>query len=171
MTADIGTQNRGSTTTRGPVDLVRQAAAPIVAGLMLLVSLVGPGWLYVPANPAAHMPEVTLTFNDLHDLARSGLAPTNSIQQAYFGWLGWALALTTVAVALAAALLRRRLLAMAAGALAVAGLVCTAFGVKGVLSWSQLMDQTENVRPGVYLVVAGYLIALGSAAVLTRRRA
>jgi hypothetical protein len=169
MTSETVTPHPGPTTTRGPVDLVRRAGAPIVAGLMLLVSLVGPGWLYVPANPAAQMPQATLTFNDLHDLASSGLAPSNGIQQAYFGWLGWGLALTTVAVALAAAVLYRRLLARAAGAFAVAGLVCTALGVKGVLSWSQLIDQTANVRPGVYLVVVGYLIALGGAARLARR--
>jgi hypothetical protein len=116
------------------------------------------------------MPEATLTFNDLHDLASSGLAPSNGLQQAYFGWLGWALALTTVAVALAAAVLHRRPLTLAAGACAVAGLACTALGVKGVLSWSQLIDQTANVRPGAYLMVVGYLIALGSAAILARRR-
>jgi hypothetical protein len=170
VTSEAVTPHPGPTTTRGRVDLVGRAAAPMIAGLMLLVSLVGPGWLYVPANPAVHMPEVTLTFNDLHHLANSGLAPSNGIQRAYFGWLGWALALTTVAVALAGAMLRRPVLALATGASAVVGLLCTALGVKGVQPWSQLIDQTANVRPGVYLVVVGYLIALGSAAILARRR-
>jgi hypothetical protein len=170
MTSQTAIPRPAPTAAPGRVKLFRRVAAPIVAGLMLLVALVGAGWLHVPLNPATRMPGVTLSFNDLHDLARSGLAPSNGIQQAYFGWLGWALALTTVAVALAAAMLHRRLLALAAGASAVVGLVCTALGVKGVLPWSQLIDQTANVRSGVYLVVVGYLIALGSAAIRARRR-
>ena len=151
--------------------VLARAAAPGVTALFLLVSLLGAAWLYVPANPAAKAPAITLDFSDLHDLANSGAVPTSAIQKSYFGWLGWTLALATIALAVATVLLRNRILAAALGAFGVAGLAFTALGVKGALTWSQLFDQVENIRLGGYLDVLAYVVALGtSLALFVRRR-
>ncbi|NDV10759.1 hypothetical protein GXW84_41350 [Rhodococcus sp. IEGM 248] len=57
----------------------------LVSPVLLLVALLGAGWLYVPANPAIKAPATTLGFNDLHDLAASGAVPTTWLQQNYCG--------------------------------------------------------------------------------------
>ena len=141
-----------------------------VAAVLLLVSLLGPGWVYVPANPAVPSPAMTLDFNDLGDLSHSGTAPTTSVQQAYFGWLGWALVIIAVVVLFAAAILGHRILAVSAAVMGVVGLVFTLFGVKGAQAWSALIDQLANIRIGGYLVLCGYVLALVTGMVIARRQ-
>jgi hypothetical protein len=147
----------------------RLAAASATIPVVLLVSLLGPGWLFVPANQAAKMPETTLSFGNLHDLANSGAVPTTNIQQWYFGWLGWTLVLATGITALLIAVLARRALMVLLGVLSVAGVVVTTFGLKGALSWADFFDQVPNVRLGGYLVFIGYLSALAFGALLASR--
>jgi hypothetical protein len=135
---------------------------------VLLISLLGPGWLFVPANPAARMPETTLSFGDLHDLANSGALPTTHIQQSYFGWLGWTLVLATGITALLVAVVARRALVALLAVLSVAGVVVTTFGLKGALTWANFVDQVPNVRVGGYLVFIGYVSAFAFAALLAK---
>lgn len=142
------------------------ASASITA--VLLVSLLGPGWLFVPANPAAKMPETTLSFGDLHNLANSGIIPTTHIQQLYFGWLGWTLVLATGVTAVFVAVVSRRALVALLAVLSVAGVVATTFGMKGTLTWADFVDQVPNVRVGGYLVFIGYLSAFAFAALLAK---
>jgi hypothetical protein len=167
MSASIDTPR--PTGDRNAAPLAR-VAVPGITALLLLASLLGAGWLYVPANPAAKTPATTLSFADLSDLANSGAVPTSAIQESYFGWLGWTLAGATIAFAVAAAFLRNRGVASVLGALSVAGLVLTALGVRGALTWSQLFDQVENVRLGGYLAVLAYVVTLGTSLALVVRR-
>ena len=112
----------------------------LVSPVLLLVALLGAGWLYVPANPAIKAPATTLGFNDLHDLAASGAVPTTWLQQNYFGWLGWTLIIIIiiiVALSLATALTGKRSVAMALAGAGVVSLAVNLFGLKGALTWGQ----------------------------------
>jgi hypothetical protein len=145
-------------------------AVMLLSACALLVSLLGPGWLFVPANPTTGAHATTLNFGDLHELTSGGIVPTNALQTAYFGWLGWTLALSVIVLSVAALTARQRLVGGLAPPLAVAGLVFTTLGVKGPLTWPQLMDQVSNVRVGGYLAAVGYLLAAGLAVAITGRR-
>lgn len=170
MSASLGRPSFHETEAHDWKPTARRAVLPATVAVLLSISVLGAGWLYVPANPVAKMPATTLTFNDLHDVAHGGLVPSNWIQQAYFGWLGWALAVAIVVLAVALTLVPQRLLEFALSAVAVTALVCTLLGVKGVLTWSQLADQIENIRLGGYLAVLGYVLALGLAVWQATRR-
>ena len=140
-----------------------QLAAVLAIAVAFAASLLGLNWLHVPAQPAIKAPATTLTFQDLHELTTSGIVPTSGVQEAYFAWLGWVLAVGAVAIALATTLMgHRALIALLAGVSSL-GLVLTALGVKGTLTWGQFFDQVPNIRVGGYLVVLGYLAALALA--------
>lgn len=149
-------------------DVRTRLAVACTAITVLLVSLLGPGWLFVPGNPAAKMPATTPTFGDLHDLAQSGAVPTTTLQQSYFGWLGWSLVLATGITAVLVAVVGRRVLVVLLAALSVAGLVVTTFGLKGAHTWADFLDQVPNVRVGGYLVFVGYISALAVVALLAK---
>lgn len=145
----------------------------VVAGLaavLLIASLLAPGWLHVPANPAAGTPATTLDFQDLNEL--TGVVPTTGWQEAYFSWLGWTLVVLAIAVA-AVALLRPSVVSAGAQVMtAFVGLVSTLFGVKGPLTWSQFVDATDQVRIGVYMLDLGFfaLLVVGIAQLVALRR-
>src|SRR5690348_2743006 len=82
----------------------RLVGATGLAAVLLVVSLLGPGWVHVPADPATGAPATTLDFQGLNAL--TSLVPSTAWQQAYFGWLGWAMVVLTVATGIAAALRR-----------------------------------------------------------------
>jgi hypothetical protein len=134
-----------------------------VGALLLLVSALGPGWFYSPAQPQAHIPATTLSYQGLHHLADSGLAPTNWIQQNYFSWLGWLLIIVTVLATGAAVVSGRRVLSLVGAAFSLLGLVLGLFAAKGALSWSQFGHQLPNLRVGAYLLVAGFVLTCVSA--------
>lgn len=128
--------------------------------ILLLVALLGAGWLYVPANPAIQAPATTLGFDELHDLAASGVIPTTWVQQNYFGWLGWTLIVVVIALTVATAITNHRIVASALAATGLISLGLHIFAVKGALTWGAFMDQTPNLRVGAYCAVAGYVLAL-----------
>jgi hypothetical protein len=137
-----------------------QLAASLAIAVALAASLLGLNWLHVPAQPAIKAPATTLTFQDLHELTARGVVPTSGLQEAYFAWLGWALAVGVVAIVLATTLTGRRALTGLLAGVSALGLVLTALGVKGVLTWGQFFDQVPNIRAGGYLVGLVYLAAL-----------
>ncbi len=151
----------------------KQVGASVVSGLaavLLIVSLSGPGWLYVPANPATGAPATTLSFQDLNHLTE--VIPSTAWQQAYFSWAGWVLAILVI---LAAAFVLLRPSVASATALLVAaavGLVATVFGVKGPLWWSQFIDAADQIRIGGYLLDLAYvaLLAVGVIRLVALRR-
>lgn len=147
---------------------LRSAVVGGIGAVLLLVSPLGPGWLFTPANPAFHIPAATLDFSDLHHLTSSGIAPTNWVQQNYFSWLGWLLIALTIVATGAAVLVRRRFLIAVAAVLSVLGLVVDVFADKGVLTWSQFYREVPNLRIGTYLLIAGYLLTLLSALIPER---
>lgn len=155
-----------ATLVRKGVRLAAYALSPV----LLLLALLGAGWLYVPANPAIKAPAATLGFGDLHKLAGSGVIPTTWIQQNYFGWLGWTLVLVIIALCLVTAATCNRIVA---GVLAAAGLVSLIthlFAVKGALTWGQFADQTSHLRIGAYCAVAGYVLAIAFGGLRAARR-
>ncbi|GAA3218745.1 hypothetical protein [Actinocorallia longicatena] len=146
------------------------AALAGLGAVLLLIAPLGPGWLFSPANPAAGIPAITLSFADLHRLTSSGPVPTNWIQENYFSWLGWALIAVTILTTAAGVLLRRRELNSTAAALAALGIVLTVLAAKGTLTWSQFSDETPHIRVGVYLLQLGYVLMIAAAATAQKRR-
>lgn len=136
-----------------------------IGPVLLLLSLLGPGWVHVPANPVAKTPATTMSFADLHDLVSSGVVPTTGVQEAYYDWLAWTLASAAV---LAAVLLAVTDHGITAGVLLVVGalgLVFTALAVKGVQTWGHVFDQLDLIRLGGCLVIIGFLAVLLSGVV------
>ncbi|MEO5664499.1 MAG: hypothetical protein ABIR39_14570 [Nocardioides sp.] len=153
--------------------LAQKAArwAPLlVSPVLLLVALLGAGWLFVPANPAIEAPATTLGFDELHDLAASGVIPTTWVQQNYFGWLGWTLVILVIALALATAAAGLRFVAMALAGAGLVGLAINVFAVKGALTWGQFTDQIPNIRIGGYCAIVGYILAIALGAIGSARR-
>lgn len=153
-----------------PGQKVARFAPFLVSPVLLLVALLGAGWLYVPANPAMKAPATTLGFNDLHDLAASGAIPTTWLQQNYFGWLGWTLIIIVIALSLATALTGKRSVAMALAGAGVVGLAVNLFAVKGSLTWGQFTDQVPNIRVGGYCAIVGYLLVVALGGIRAARR-
>lgn len=142
--------------------------ATAIGAVLLVLAPLGATWLFVPANPAANLPETTLSFSGLGDLTSGGLAPTTGLQASYFAWLGWTLIALTLIVALAALLIGSHGLRVALGVIALVGLVTTILAVKGPMSWSEVVDQLPNVRVGGYLVFGGYLVMIVAAGLPVR---
>lgn len=146
------------------------AGATALAAVLLVVSLVGPGWVHVPADRATGAPATTLDFQGLKTL--TSLVPSTGWQQAYFGWLGWTMVLFTIAVGIAAALRRDGLSGTALVLASSLGLVATLFAVKGTMSWSGFIAATDTMRIGSYLLIVGYVVSMAvGVIVLVRRRA
>src|SRR3546814_18375546 len=55
---------------------IAAAAASAIGPILLLIAFTGPGWVFVPANPALKAPATTLSFSGLPDLVGSGAVPT-----------------------------------------------------------------------------------------------
>jgi len=136
---------------------LRSAVLGGIGAVLLLVSALGPAWFYSPAQPQAHIPATTLSYQGLHHFADSGLAPTNWIQQNYFSWLGWLLIVVTILATGAAVVAERRILSLAGAALSLLGLILGLFAAKGALSWSQFSHELPDLRVGAYLLVAGFV--------------
>jgi hypothetical protein len=148
-----------------PGPLLLAASACLVAGLL------GPAWIYVPANPAASAPAARLDFGDLRQLTGSPGVPTTWLQQSYFDWLGWLGAIVVMLGVAAAILVRSRAVALVATGLAVLALIVTGLALKGPLTWAQVVDQLANLRLGSYLVDLGLMGAAAiSLALVPRRR-
>lgn len=167
-TASAQTQSSSSPTRRSVPAIRPRAAAAAAAGIALIVSLLGPTWLHVPANPAHKIPALDLSFGNLRALANSAPAPAE--QRAYFQWLGWTLVIITIAVAIAWATAARRVIAIALAGCSLAGLLFTLFAVKGAMTWNQFGHQLQYIRIGGYLLLVAYVATLVSALISTSRR-
>lgn len=128
-----------------------------VAAAALLVSLAAPIWLYSPAQPQAQIPEMHLSFSDLD--AATTQSPS-ALQGAYFGWLGWFLALAAIAMGVVTVLIRRRVAGAVEAVVGGVALILTVFAVKGPLTWGSFFDSIPNIRLGGYLVIIGYLLII-----------
>jgi hypothetical protein len=146
------------------------AGATGLAAVLLVVSLVGPGWVHAPADPATGAPATTLDFQGLNTL--TSLVPSTAWQQAYFGWLGWAMVVLTVATGVAAALRRDGRSGTALVLASSLGLLASLFAVKGTMSWSVFIAATDTMRIGSYMLIVGYVVSMAvGVIVLVRRRA
>lgn len=143
-------------------------ALTAVALVFLVVSLLGPTWLYSPVNPAVPLPEMHLSFDDLKTATAES---ASGVQRVYFAWLGWALVVLTVLSAVAATRIRARVTAMIGLVIAVVTLVITVFAVKGSLSWSAFFSNVPNIRLGGYLMIVGLLLVIIHAVLGLRSRA
>ncbi|PHV66982.1 hypothetical protein [Williamsia muralis] len=148
--------------TRTPAALIALAVA---GSVLSIISLIGPTWLFSPAQPANNVPEMSFSFGDLADL--SGNSPS-TVQSSYFGWLAWVLVVATIVLAVAAILSRSTLIAAAEGILALVTLVVTIFAVKGPLTWGGFYDTLPNMRIGGYLIIVGLLGIIAHAVVMAR---
>ncbi|WP_213575873.1 hypothetical protein [Rhodococcus sp. USK13] len=132
-------------------------AAVAAAAIFLLVSMVGPAWMFSPAHPDTGTPDANLSFSDLG--AATAQSPS-AIQAAYFGWLGWALVILVIVVSAAAVLLPRRLLSAAELLTGIAALLITALALKGPLSWGGFVQAVPTLRIGGYLMIVGLLVVI-----------
>ncbi|GGF11317.1 hypothetical protein [Williamsia phyllosphaerae] len=156
-----------TTATRSSIRTLGGFAVLAGAGSILsIISLIGPTWLFSPAQPAAGVPEMSLDFATLGDITASS---PSTVQSSYFGWLGWTLVIVTIAAAAAAIVTRIRLLAAAEGVIALVALVVTVFAVKGPLSWGGFYDAIPNMRIGGYLITIGLVLIIAHAAGTSRR--
>jgi hypothetical protein len=138
--------------------------AVAVSALALVLALVGPGWLYAPANPAAKIPAMTLDFAGLRKLTATPGIPTNWVQGAFFGWMAWVLVIVALLLGAAHAATRLRLAAIATAVVALVALIIDLLALKGVGTWGQLLHQVPNVRLGGYLMVVGLVVLLATGA-------
>lgn len=76
MSAPIPQSASANTETASLDRQIARLAPYAISPVLLLVALLGVGWLYVPANPAIKSPATTLGFHDLHQLPASGAIPT-----------------------------------------------------------------------------------------------
>lgn len=129
----------------------------VVAGILLLVSLAGPAWLFSPAQPEKDLPEDFLSFSDLAVATAQG---PSSIQAAYFGWLGWTLVILTIAVSFAVVVLPQRLLISAEVVIGVFALIITALALKGPLTWGGFVEAVPTLRLGGYLIIVGLILVI-----------
>jgi hypothetical protein len=140
-------------------------AVAALAGLALLISLLGPTWLALFGKSDAD-------FSDLRTATRSAAAP--GLQHAYFGWLAWTLTIVVI-VALAAAALSqgsiRRASTATAILLSLAGIVITLGCVKQL----DVEDPAGSffthfgwIRWGGYLHVIGWALAIVTAVTTLR---
>jgi hypothetical protein len=148
----------------------RVVGATGLAAVLLVVSLLGPGWVHAPADPATGAPATTLDFQGLNTL--TSLVPSTAWQQAYFGWLGWAMVVLTVAMGIAAALRRDGLSGTALVLASSLGLLASLFAVKGTMSWSAFIAASDSMRIGSCMLIVGYVVSMAvGVIVLVRRRA
>jgi hypothetical protein len=142
--------------------LLPGAAVVAFAVILLLASMIGPAWMYSPAQPDTGTPGANLSFSDL---ATATAKSPSALQAAYFGWLGWALVILAVAVSVAALLLPRRLLSVAELLTGLVALVLTALALKGPLSWGGFVAAVPTLRIGGYLIIIGLLVIIFHGAV------
>lgn len=150
------------TNVRTITKLVPGAAVVAIAAILLLASMIGPTWMYSPAQPDTGTPAANLSFSDL---ATATAESPSALQAAYFGWLGWTLVILAVAVSVAALLLPRRLLSVAELLTGIIALVVTALSLKGPLSWSGFVAAVPTLRIGGYLIIIGLLVIIVHGAV------
>ena len=145
----------------------RRSLSLAPAALLLAASLLGPTWMFSPAQPAANVPEQHLSFSDL---AAATAESPSSIQAAYFGWLGWTLVILTIAATIVAVLRPRRLLTMAEAAIGAITLIVTALALKGPLTWGGFIDAVPTLRLGGYMIIVGLILVVAHGATLLRTR-
>ncbi len=134
----------------GRLSLLATAAASV----LVVGSLLGFAWTFIPANPTAQTPEMWMTFSDLS--AATAQSPS-AIQAAYFGWLAWTLVACTVLVAFGAVITGLRPLFGVEVALGLAMLIITMFASKGPSSWGTVIAALPDLRIGALMMLVGSL--------------
>ncbi|WP_330231091.1 hypothetical protein OHA40_00525 [Nocardia sp. NBC_00508] len=103
------------------------------------------------------IPAMSLNFAEM--AAGAGQSPSG-LQQAFFGWIAWALALITTILALLATRWSSRILGGLCILVGLAELVLTAYGIKGTTTWSAVIDGMENMRLGGVLYLFGLVLLI-----------
>ncbi|MCU1656213.1 MAG: hypothetical protein JWO57_869 [Pseudonocardiales bacterium] len=140
----------------------------LVAGAVLvLLSFTAFDW-YGAASGADS--RGAIRFHDLHSLA--GLPGMPGLPKAYFGWLAWILLMVVILVGLAANMPSPATPALRAGGL----LIGLAGAGATYVALSKLLDATgssggvfDHAKIGLWLALAGYVVAGAGAAVGARR--
>ncbi|PBC35076.1 hypothetical protein CJ179_49910 [Rhodococcus sp. ACS1] len=127
----------------------------MAATVSLVGSLLGPIWMFSPANAETLTPDSWLTFSDL--TSATAQSPS-AIQAAYFGWLAWTLIASIVLVTIGATITGFRPLFLAEATLGLAALVVTVFALKGPSTWGAVVAALPDIRIGGYMVIAGLLL-------------
>jgi hypothetical protein len=144
----------------------------IVGGWLSLTTLV---WTRMPANPAAHLPVMRLTFAELRAGADRGSPPLTT---AFFDWAAVA-GLAALTVLCVLALMRPASVIRSAGALvAVASFGLAVAALKAPVTWHVFWKEMGWSQIGSYLyflALTGFLVTFLAArtglAVLMRARA
>ncbi|MGV9867538.1 hypothetical protein [Rhodococcus koreensis] len=131
------------------------ASAPVATWLGLL----GPAWMYSPADPANSIPAADLNFAAM---AAAFQSSPSSLQVAFFSWSAWVLAVLATVLAIAALRSSSRLVGGLCLAVGLIGFVISILAVKGTSTWSVLFSGIENVRLGAVLLLLGLLSLAGA---------
>jgi hypothetical protein len=134
---------------------IRDAAVVGTGAVLLLLSMVGIGWLVAPANPASKTPSTTVSFADL--TAATDESPS-TVQATYFGWLAWLLFGAIIVLTVAVLITRSRPIAISGAAMGVLTLLLTTLALKGPQTWMQTVKALPDLRLGGYLMLVGVLI-------------
>ncbi|MCZ4551050.1 hypothetical protein [Gordonia rubripertincta] len=162
-TINVSEKGLGTINRLGPV------VASALAAVLVLLSF-ALGRLYVPADASDASQAVTLDFGDFKSMIESGAAPSTGLQEIYFGWLAWVLAILAIGASLLSSALLQRATAIVAVISAVAALLASVFGTKGQLTWAQYIEQGTNLRIGSYFAFLGYFLIIATGVVVARRR-
>lgn len=134
---------------------VREIAAVAIGGVLLMVSLLGLDWSYVPASPETGTSATSLSFQDLN--AATAASPSG-LQAAFFGWFAWALFGALIILAVATLLTNSPAVAIVTAVSGVIVLVLTTLALKGPMTWGQTIEGLPNTRLGCYLAIIGVLV-------------
>lgn len=160
MTSSLSERSRTAITTR-------DVAVVVIGAALIVVSLCGFSWLFMPADPTAGTPGGSVSFNDLRAATE---ASPSAVQAAYFGWLAWAAFGVLIVLNVATPLIRSKVIAVAALAAGVVTAVITILALKGPQTWSQTIQALPNLRFGGYLMLIGLLTLLIFSAVKNAQR-
>jgi hypothetical protein len=132
---------------------------------LLLVAFTSVDWYPGSNRPSA---VVHIRFNDLHNLTAS---TSVGLAKAYFAWLSWVLLLVVIAVGFVANLPSpvANGLRIAGLAVGLAGAAVTYLALNKLASWTGSHSAFDHARAGVWLALAGYLVAGAGAALGPRR--
>ncbi|MDT4907682.1 MAG: hypothetical protein QOF87_3090 [Pseudonocardiales bacterium] len=139
----------------------RGIALVLIGALALLISFTVLEWYPGSSQPSA---VAHIRFADLHQASDFDLAPV--LSGAYFGWLAWVLLLLVIAVGFAANVPTQAsgVLRILGAAIGLGGVVATYYALAGLSRRNEGDYPLHNASAGIWLALAGFLIAgLGAA--------
>lgn len=138
------------------IALVMAGAVPVLLAFTAL------DWYPGSTGPSA---VAHIMFGDLRAASKFDLAP--ALSRAYFGWLAWVLLLLVIVVGIAANLPTpaSRFLRVLGGAIGLGGAGATYYALNGLSRLNDGDYPLHDASAGIWLTLAGFLVAGAGAAI------